>query len=116
MLRFLSDEDFNALIVRGLVRRMPDLDIVGVKEVGLSAAEDPIVLEWATQAGRILLTHDVNTMLGFADARIRNGAHHMGVVKVPQSLGIGRAIEDLEYIAHVATPADLRNQFLHLPL
>jgi hypothetical protein len=55
-------------------------------------------------------------MLGFADARIRSGRHHAGVIKVPQSLGVGRAIEELEYVAQVATPDDLRDQVLHLPL
>jgi hypothetical protein len=64
----------------------------------------------------VLLTHDVNTMLGFADDRLRRGLHHAGVIKVPQSLAIGRAVEDLEYIAQVATAEDLRDQVLHLPL
>jgi hypothetical protein len=34
---------------------------------------DPDVLEWAAREGRILLTHDVNTMLGHAWDRVRLG-------------------------------------------
>lgn len=116
MLRFISDEDFDATIVRGLLLRLPDLDVVGVREEGLSAAADTTILEWAARDDRVLLTHDVNTMLGYADERVRSGDHHAGVIKVPQSLSVGRAIEDLEYIAQAATREDLRDQILHLPL
>jgi predicted nuclease of predicted toxin-antitoxin system len=40
------------------MRRQPDIDIIRVQDVGLSGEDDPIVLEWAAQEGRILLTHD----------------------------------------------------------
>jgi predicted nuclease of predicted toxin-antitoxin system len=62
MLRFAADENFNNNIIRGLLRRQPELDIVRVQDVGLRGADDPTVLEWAAQEGRILLTHDVATI------------------------------------------------------
>ncbi|MFE1748498.1 hypothetical protein [Coleofasciculus sp. H7-2] len=34
MLRFVADENFNNNIVRGLLRRQPDLDIVGASHFG----------------------------------------------------------------------------------
>jgi hypothetical protein len=40
MLRLAADENFNADIVRGLLRRLPDLDIVRVHDAGLSGADD----------------------------------------------------------------------------
>ncbi len=46
MLRLAADENFNNNIVRGLLRRRPDLDIVRIQDVGLYGAEDPKVLEW----------------------------------------------------------------------
>lgn len=116
MLPFVTDEDFDAKIVQGLLRRLGSLDIVSVRDVGLTAADDPSILAWAADHGRVLLTHDANTMVGHADERVRRGDYHVGVVKVPQSLAIGRAIEDLLYVAAVATPEDMRNQILHLPL
>jgi predicted nuclease of predicted toxin-antitoxin system len=116
VLRFVSDEDFDAWIIRGLQRRLRDLDIVSIRAVGLMSAHDREVLAWAAREERLILTHDVNTMLGFADERLRKGEHHAGIVKVPQTLAIGRAIEDLAYIAEVATSDDLRDQVLHLPL
>jgi len=54
MLLFVADENFNNDIVRGLLRRKPDLNIVRVQDVGLRGAEDPIILEWAANEGRVL--------------------------------------------------------------
>jgi predicted nuclease of predicted toxin-antitoxin system len=56
-----ADENFNNDIMRGLLPRKPDLDIVRVQDVGFSGADDPTILEWIAQEGRMLLTHDVST-------------------------------------------------------
>ena len=58
MLRLAADENLNNDIVRGLLRRRSNLDIVRVQDVGLSGADDPTVLAWAAQQGRVLITHD----------------------------------------------------------
>ena len=63
MIRFLADENFNNDILRGLVRRLPELDIPRVQDVGLKGADDARVLDWATQETRIVLTHDVSTLI-----------------------------------------------------
>lgn len=81
----------------------------------LSGAPDSAVLEWAECHGRTLLTHDVSTMIRHGDDRVRRGEHHPGIIKVPQTLAVGRAIEDLVAIAELAAEEDLRNQVLHLP-
>jgi predicted nuclease of predicted toxin-antitoxin system len=70
MLRLAADEKFNADIVRGLLRRIPALDVVRVQDVGLSGADDPAVLEWAAPERRLLLTHDASTLVGVALARV----------------------------------------------
>ena len=67
-LRFLVDEDFDNDIMRGLLRRLPTLDVVRAQDVGLSGQPDPIVLAWAAQEDRVLLTHDVSTMTAHAYA------------------------------------------------
>lgn len=116
MVRFLTDEDFDARIVQGLQRRLGALNVLSVRDVGLSSVEDPLILKWAARNHRPLLTHDVNTLVGYANERIRRGDHHAGVIRVPQTLAIGRAIEDLVYIAGVASLDDLKDQVFHLPL
>lgn len=70
MTRFLADENFNNQVVRGVLRQSPDIDIVRVQDVSLSGADDPAVLAWAAKKGRIVLTHDVATMMTFAYERI----------------------------------------------
>ena len=62
MLTFLSDENFNNNILRGLIRKNPGLDIVRVQDTEFSGADDPSVLELAAEENRILLTHDVTTI------------------------------------------------------
>ena len=62
MLRFVADENFNQNIIRGLLRRNPDIDIVFIQDVGLSGTNDSTVLEWAAQEGRVLLTHDAQLL------------------------------------------------------
>jgi hypothetical protein len=79
MLLLAADENFNNDIVRGLLRRRSDLDIVRIQDVGLSGADDPTILEWAAQEGRVLLTHDVSTITHYAYERVRAGKSMPGV-------------------------------------
>ena len=54
--RLLSDEDFNASIVRGLLIRAAPADIIDVHRAGLAQTEDRIILDWAAHEERVLLT------------------------------------------------------------
>jgi len=56
MLRLLADENFNGDIVRALLLRQPDLDIVRVQDVGLAGVGDPDILAWAGFSPRLGVT------------------------------------------------------------
>lgn len=114
--RILADENFNHRIVRGLVRRLPDLDIVSVQEVGLSGAADAEVLAWAALEQRVVLTHDVATMSRDAINRVGQGLPMYGVFECPRSVSIGRAIEDLLLIVECGLEGEWQNTILYLPL
>jgi hypothetical protein len=114
--RFVTDEDFDANVTRGVLAQLPDLDVVRVQDVGLSGAPDPEILAWAAAEGRILLTHDVSTMTGYAIQRVQRGEALPGVVVVPQRLRVGRAIEDLLLLIEAGDPSALENQLCFLPL
>ncbi|MGH9898353.1 MAG: DUF5615 family PIN-like protein [Pyrinomonadaceae bacterium] len=116
MLQLLSDEDFNNRILRGLRRRLPTLDIVRVQEVGLLTHSDPEVLEWAAQEGRVLLTHDVATMIKYAYNRITDGLPMPGVIAISQYLQISVAIDELEILANCSLEGEWQGQVVHLPL
>jgi hypothetical protein len=49
VLDLLSDENFNADILRGLYRRCPELNVVRVQAVGLGTTPDADVLAWAAE-------------------------------------------------------------------
>jgi predicted nuclease of predicted toxin-antitoxin system len=80
MLRVLADENFNRDILRGILRRRPQFDVLRAQDVGLSQAPDPDVLAWAAQEGRITLSHDVTTMTQFAAERLQRNEPMPGPV------------------------------------
>jgi hypothetical protein len=116
MLRLAADENLNNNIVRGLLRRQPELDIVRVQDVGLSGADDPTVLEWAAQEGRVLLTHDVSTVTRYAYDRVRAGQPMPGVFEVSRDVPIGRAIEDILLLVEYSLDGEWEGQVRYLPL
>lgn len=115
-LRFLSDEDFDNDILRGVLRRQPEIDIIRAQDVGLSGEHDRVVLEWAAQEGRIVLTHDVSTMKTHAYVRINNGLPMPGVFVASQSLPIGQVIEAILLLAECSLEGEWEGQIRHLPL
>lgn len=116
MLRLLADENFNNDIVRGLLRRKPDVDIVRMQDVGLSGSDDPAVLEWAARQGRVLLTHDVTSMTRYAYERIQAGQPMPGVFEVSRTIAIGAAIEDILLLVEYSLEGEWEKQIRYLPL
>jgi hypothetical protein len=115
-MRLLADENFNNDVVRGLLRRKADLDIVRVQDVGLSGADDPTVLAWAAQEGRILLTHDVSTMTRYAYERVAAGQPMPGVFEVKRLVPIGLAIEEILMLSECSVEGEWADQVRYLPL
>jgi predicted nuclease of predicted toxin-antitoxin system len=115
-LRFLADENFNRKIVVGLRRRIEDLDLVRVQDVGLRTAEDPAVLEWAAEDGRVLLTHDIQTVPDFAHQRVIAEQPMAGVIVVPTLMALATAIEDLELVVGASLDDEWDGQVRYLPL
>jgi hypothetical protein len=114
MARFLADENFNRYILEGLLRRRPELNIVRVQDVNLRSTDDRVILEWAFQADRVLLTHDVSTMTEFVQERIVAGFNTAGVVVVIEYAPIGRAIDDL--LSLIDRVDEWGNTFWFVPL
>ena len=116
-MRLCTDENFNHKILRGLLRRKPNLDIVSVQNVpGLSGADDSAVLEWAAREGRILITHDVRTLAKYALDRVDAGQSMPGVFEVSRSIAIGQAIEELLLLVECSLEGEWDGQIIYLPL
>lgn len=116
MLLFAADENFNNHIIRGLARRLPNLDLVRVQDSGLGGADDETVLRWAAASGRILLTHDVTTLTHWAVERIEKGEAMPGVFVAARSLAVGQVIEDLILLAECSMQSEWAGRILYLPL
>jgi hypothetical protein len=116
VLAFLSDENFNGEILRGLFRRRPSLEIVRVQDVGLIAATDSRILEWAAAEGRIVLTHDRDTMPHHAYNRVNAGQPMPGVFLVDDQSGLGQVIDDILLAVDCLTSEECNNLVRFFPL
>jgi len=116
MLRLAADENLNYNIVRGLLRRKPDVDIIRVQSAGLSGEDDPTILEWAAEEGRVLLTHDVATMTHFAAERVVQGKRMPGVFEINRRTPLGIIINDLILIVELSLDDEWEGQVRYLPL
>lgn len=116
MPRFLADENFDNNILRGLWYHEASLDVVRVQDVGLLGADDPTILAWAAQEGRVMLTHDVATLVGYAYARVDAGHPMPGVVAVRNTVSIGRAVDDILLLAKGSIEGEWEDKVLYLPL
>jgi predicted nuclease of predicted toxin-antitoxin system len=116
MLKLATDENFNGYILSGLLSRKPDLDIVRVQDTEMYESNDPDLLAWAAHEGRILLTHDVNTLTGFAYERVRTGQPMPGVFQVAQNASIGDVIEDILLLVEASFESEWEGQVRYIPL
>jgi hypothetical protein len=117
MLRLASDADVHGEIIRGLRRRLPEIDLVRVQDALPEGTSDPEVLAWAAAEDRILITNDRNTMVGFAHQRVAEGEPVPGLIATTNEQSIGSAIDDILIIAEFMPEEEIRNQVVaFLPL
>lgn len=116
MLRLATDENVDGRVLRGLLLRLRDLDVVRAQDVGLAGAADPEVLTWAAGDQRVLLSHDVRTMTAFAAERLANGKPMAGLVILPQTEAIGLVLDALEELVTSRQSDEMRGQILYLKL
>lgn len=96
--------------------RLRDVDVLTVQEDGRTGSPDPIVLDRATELGRVLFTQD-DDLLAEANRRQQEGIYFPGVIYAHQLLvSIGDCVRDLELIAQVGEVRDLANSVRFLPL
>jgi hypothetical protein len=116
VIRLVADENLNDFIVRGVLRRLPDLDILRIRDTEMRKASDVAVLEWAAAEGRVVLTHDVTTMTKHAYERLRAGKRLAGVFEIGQKVPVAVAIEEVILIAQCSLEDEWQGQVRYLPL
>ena len=116
MLRLLIDQDLDQVILRGLLLRVPNLDVITAHQVGLSNASDPELLAWAAEHERIVVTHDRRTMPDHASIRIAKMEKIAGIIIISRQLPVSQVINDLEIIVSCSDMVEWENIVKHLPL
>lgn len=117
MLRLANDADVHGAIIRGLRRRLPEVDLVRAQDALPDGTPDDEVLVWAANENRVLITNDRNTMVGFAYQRIAAAETMPGLIVTTNEQSIGATIDDIEIIAECISEKEFTRQaVMFLPL
>ncbi len=108
------DEQVPKPITTGLRQR--DVDVLTVQEDGRSGYPDPLLVDRATELGRVIFSQDEDLPME-AYHRQAEGINFSGVIYARQNqVSIGDCVRDLEVIAKVSNPEDCANRIYYLPL
>ncbi len=108
------DEHVPRAITNGL--RLRGVDVITAREDDRVGADDPALLDRASELGRVLFSQD-DDLLAEAAKRQREGVTFSGLVYAHQlRLSVGRCIDNLEVIARAGELGDLANSVVFLPL
>ena len=107
------DHHVQAAITDGLRRR--GVDVTTCLEDGTDQFDDERILERTTRLGLAVVTQD-DDFLALADQWLEDGRNFAGVIYAHKlGITIGQAIRDLELIATVLEPEEMRNRIELLP-
>lgn len=96
-LRFLLDEHISLAIKPALLHYDPAIDVLRIGDIGAPPfnTPDPIILLFAQQTQRALITSDFSSMPGHSEDHINAGGHHWGVFRIRRSATLGGVIQEL---------------------
>ncbi len=113
-IRYQADNDLRKAIVRGAVRRDPRLDFRSAQAARLDGVPDHEVLAMAAETGRVLVSHDFQTMPGHFREFTRR-RHSPGVFLIRQDLPVGQAVDSLLLIWEASELDEWANRICLLP-
>lgn len=113
--RFQADANLNALILRGLLRRQPLVDVHSAEVAHLQGVDDSSVLAIAASTGRVLVSHDYHTLPEHFATFLASGNHSPGVMLLHQTLPIAQAIEALLLVWEASIPEEWIDTLTYLP-
>ena len=116
MLRFLADHNFSEIVIAQVLAVLLDLDLIRARDIGMAQTPDSDILEWAANSGRIVLTHDIRTMVPDAWARVAAGLPMPGVLAVTLATPYNIASDDIIQSALYGQEIEWTNQVRYSPL
>jgi Domain of unknown function (DUF5615) len=112
----LADENFDNDILRGIRRRVAAF-VVRVQDFAeISGSDDPAVLAWATTNDRVVLTHDLSTMIPAMREQVERFSSCSPIVFVRDSLPVSLVIEEILLLDECSTEADWAVGVIYLRL
>jgi predicted nuclease of predicted toxin-antitoxin system len=90
--------------------------MIRVQDTELYGADDSTVLEWAAQQGRVVLTHDLDTMTKYAGERIEQELPMAGVILIRDTVPVSKVIDDLLVVLGASEADEWENRIDFLPL
>jgi hypothetical protein len=112
--RFQADNDLRKAIMRGVVRSEPRIDFQSAQAARLDGVPDPEVLAFSADAGRILVSHDFQTIPRHFQQFTRD-RRSSGVLLIRQDLPVGKAVETLLLIWEASDSDEWVNRICLLP-
>ena len=114
--RFQADNDLRGSIRTGVLRREPSIDFQSARAARLDSVSDPEVLQLASEHGRILISHDENSMPAHFRDFLAAGNRSPGLLMVPQDAPISPVIESILLLWIISEADEWKDRILWLPL
>ena len=114
--KFIADADLNEDLIRGMRRNEPAFDFLTASEGGTRGIPDRQVLELGMATGRVVVSHDRNTMVGEFYRFMAEGHSSPGLIIVAQDLDEGDAIDDLLLLWAASRAEELSDRVRWVPI
>ncbi len=96
--------------------RLREVDVLTPQNDGTTELEDDLLLDRATELGRVLFSLD-DDLLREANERQQKGEYFTGVIYAHQlNITVGQCIDDLELLAKATDSEEWKNSVVYLPL
>jgi predicted nuclease of predicted toxin-antitoxin system len=102
-IRFLADENLRKRLVLGVRRIQPAIYILTASEAGILGMPDPDVLIFAAQEGRVLISHDIQTMPIHFGTHLAQQRQSAGVIIIAQLMPLRQAIDTIHIVWQAST-------------
>ena len=121
-MKWLADENFDNDILRGIRRRRilaerAGFDVVRAQDAAeISGLDDSALLAWATTNDRVVVTHDISTMIPAMREQVKRSASCSPIVFVRDSLPVSLVIEEILLLDECSIETDWAAGVIYLPL
>jgi predicted nuclease of predicted toxin-antitoxin system len=96
--------------------RLRSINVLTAQEDGAAKLDDDLLLQRATELGRILVSQDED-LLREGARRLREGEDFSGIVYAHQlRVTIGQMVEDLELVATATSKEEWSGRIAYLPI